>query len=258
MNFTDFIPYGLDLQTLALLALGGVCFGMSKTGITGISVIAVPIFAFVFGAKSSTGVVLPLLCFADLFAALYYRRHAEWKHLFRLIPWAVAGFGLALLADRFIDSDKGFRMLMGVCIAASLAVMFWNDLRARASAEAKTGITAPWFSALFGILGGFSTMIGNTAGPILSVFMLSLRLPKESFVGTSAWFFLIVNYLKIPLQVFVWHNISLKSLRFDLFMIPFVLCGLWLGVLFVKKVSQSRYRAAVYALTLISTVLLFI
>jgi uncharacterized membrane protein YfcA len=101
-------------------------------------------------------------------------------------------------------------------------------------------------------------MIGNTAGPILSVFMLSVKLPKESFVGTSAWFFLIVNYLKIPLQIFAWHNISLKTLQFDLFMVPFVLVGIWLGILFVKKVSQSQYRIAVYALTMISAVLLFI
>jgi uncharacterized membrane protein YfcA len=101
-------------------------------------------------------------------------------------------------------------------------------------------------------------MIGNTAGPIMSVFMLSIKLPKESFVGTAAWFFLIVNYLKIPLQVFAWHNITLKTLKFDLFMIPFVLLGVWLGILFVKKVSEAQYRIAVYALTLASAFLLFL
>jgi uncharacterized membrane protein YfcA len=255
----NFILYGLEPWHLALLGFSSVCFGVSKTGITGISVIAIPLFAFVFGAKSSTGVILPLLCFADLFAVVYYRRHAEWKYLFRLVPWALAGFGLALLVDRFIGSDRGFKMLMGICIAAGLVIMFWNDLRVRVSRNPEPGITdAPWFSVFFGILGGFSTMIGNTAGPILSVFMLSLRLSKESFVGTSAWFFLIVNYLKIPLQIFIWHNISVKSLQFDLFMLPFIVLGLWLGVLFVKKVSQVQYRATVYVLTLISTVLLFI
>jgi uncharacterized membrane protein YfcA len=213
----------------------------------------------VFGAKSSTGVVLPLLCFADLFAVIYYRRHAEWKYVFTLVPWALAGFGAALLADHFIDSDKGFKMLMGACIVASLVIMFWNDFRSRKSGlESGNQTSAVWFTALFGILGGFSTMIGNTAGPIMSVFMLSAKLPKKSFVGTAAWFFLIVNYLKIPLQTLVWHNITLKTLQFDLFMVPFVLIGVWLGVLFVKKVSESQYRIAVYALTLVSAVLLFV
>jgi uncharacterized membrane protein YfcA len=262
-----------------LVIVSCICFGISKTGLNGISMAAVPLFALVFGAKASTGVILPLLCFADLIAVAYYRRHAEWKYVLRLLPWALAGFGLALLADSFISSDKGFKLLMGVCILASLAVMFWNDHRAKKdkkadadspqklglanssslveSAESKT-TSSQWYSALFGILGGFSTMIGNTAGPIMSIFLLSMHLPKESFVGTAAWFFLIVNYLKIPLQVFLWHNISLDSLKFDLVMIPCILIGIWLGILFVKKVSDAQYRIAVYVLTLASALLLII
>jgi uncharacterized membrane protein YfcA len=101
-------------------------------------------------------------------------------------------------------------------------------------------------------------MIGNVAGPILSVFLLSMRLPKTNFVGTAAWFFLIVNYLKIPLQVLVWHNISLKSLRFDLLVMPFILLGAFLGILLVKKVSEKLFRKLLMSLTLVSTVLLFL
>jgi uncharacterized membrane protein YfcA len=92
----------------------------------------------------------------------------------------------------------------------------------------------------------------------MSVFLLSMRLPKTSYVGTAAWFFLIINWLKLPLQYFVWHNITSQTLFFDVFMIPSVLVGTWLGVVFVKHVSEAHYRVAVYALTLISAVLLFI
>jgi uncharacterized membrane protein YfcA len=264
-GLSAFIP-GFSALQWALVMVSCVCFGISKTGLTGISMAAVPLFAMVFGAKASTGVILPLLCFADLIAVLYYRRHAEWKYVLALLPWALAGFALALAADHFISSDRGFKLLMGVCIIASLAVMFWNDYRAKKAKSAEGG-TAPdsalpasprWYSALFGILGGFSTMIGNTAGPIMSIYLLSMRLPKESFVGTAAWFFLIVNYLKIPLQAFVWHNISPATLKFDLLMIPCILAGIWLGVLFVKKVTDTQYRLAVYVLTLVSALLLVI
>ncbi|GHV85138.1 anion permease [Spirochaetia bacterium] len=256
----DFFPYTLAPWQWAAAAISCVCFGISKTGLNGISIAAVPLFALVFGGKESTGVVLPLICFADLFAVIYYRRHAEWKYIWRLIPWALAGFALALGADHFISSNRGFKILIGICIAAGFVVMIWNEGRNRR--QAGSGGAKPpsgwWFSAVFGIMGGFSTMIGNAAGPIMSVFLLSVRLPKESFVGTAAWFFLIVNYLKIPLQTLVWHNISIKTLLFDVTMIPCLLLGVWLGILFVKKVTEKQYRIAVYALTIISAGLLFL
>jgi uncharacterized membrane protein YfcA len=132
--------------------------------------------------------------------------------------------------------------------------MFWNDRRGKDA-------PAPgqwWFSAVFGVLGGFSTMIGNAAGPIMSVFLLSVRLPKASFVGTAAWFFMIVNYLKIPLQHFVWRNITAEGLLFDITMIPFILAGAVLGILVVKRVSEPLYRTIVYVMTVISAALLFL
>jgi uncharacterized membrane protein YfcA len=213
----------------------------------------IPLLALVFGAKESTGVVLPMLCFADLVAVIYYRRAAEWKYIARLLPWALAGFGLALVVDRMVPA-RGFKALIGVCIFAGLAVMFWNDRRGKDAAIP----TAWWFSAIFGIMGGFSTMIGNAAGPIMSVFLLSVRLKKTSFVGTAAWFFMIINYLKIPLQHFVWHNITLQGLLFDITLIPVILIGTALGVLIVKKVSEARYRTIVYIMTIVSATLLFL
>ncbi|MDR2661515.1 MAG: sulfite exporter TauE/SafE family protein [Treponema sp.] len=255
MNLFGLVPYPLELWQWAAIIFSSICFGISKTGLSGISIVAVPLFALVFGARESTGVVLPLICFADFFAVIYYRRHAQWKYIGRLIPWALAGFALALGADHFISSNRGFKILIGICIVAGLAVMVWNERRNAGGTEPPSGL---WFSAVFGIMGGFSTMIGNAAGPIMSVFLLSVRLPKERFVGTAAWFFLIVNYLKIPLQALVWRNISIPTLRFDLVLIPFILLGIWLGILFVKKVSNSQYRMAVYVLTLLSAALLFL
>jgi uncharacterized membrane protein YfcA len=162
------------------------------------------------------------------------------------------GFGIAILVDRLIPA-QGFKILIAICILSGLVVMFWNDRRGK---DAKIP-SAWWFSAVFGIMGGFSTMIGNAAGPIMSVFLLSMRLPKTSFVGTAAWFFMVVNYLKIPLQVFVWHNITSESLLFDLTMIPMIILGAVLGVILVKKISEARYKTLVYSMTFVSAVLLF-
>ncbi|MDR0668786.1 MAG: sulfite exporter TauE/SafE family protein [Treponema sp.] len=246
--WNGFVPW----QTAAVI-VSGLCIGLSKTGINGASAVMIPLLALIFGAKESTGVVLPMLCFADLVAVIYYRRAAEWKYIIRLLPWALAGFGLALLVDRVVPA-RGFKALIGVCILTGLVVMFWNDRRGKDAAMP----SAWWFSAIFGVMGGFSTMIGNAAGPVMSVFLLSMKLRKTSFVGTAAWFFMIINYLKIPLQYFVWHNIRPEGLLFGVTLIPAILAGAVLGVLVVKKVSESHYRVIVYIMTIISATLLFL
>ncbi|MDR3148331.1 MAG: sulfite exporter TauE/SafE family protein [Treponema sp.] len=259
MNFEALLGYwnGFAPWQTAAVIVSGLCIGLSKTGINGASAVMVPILALIFGARESTGVVLPMLCFADLVAVVYYRRAAAWKYIVRLLPWALAGFGLALLVDRMVPA-RGFKVLLGICIFAGLLVMFWNDRRGKNAAPPTAKPSAWWFSALFGIMGGFSTMIGNAAGPIMSVFLLSMRLHKVNFVGTAAWFFLIINYLKLPLQYFVWHNITIQGLLFDITMIPIILVGAALGILVVKKVSETHYRVIVYVMTIVSAALLFL
>ena len=99
-------------------------------------------------------------------------------------------------------------------------------------------------------------MIGNAAGPVMAISLLSMNLPKLSFVGTSAWFFLIVNYLKIPLQIFFWDNISQASISADLICIPFIFLGAFCGILFVKKIPEESYKKFIFYMTLISSLAL--
>ena len=248
-----FFPYSFSAWQWAGVIFSAVCIGVSKTGISGVSAVMIPVLALVFGAKESTGIVLLMLCFADLPAVIYYRRSALWNNVIRLLPWALAGFGLALLVDSIVPA-KAFKVLIGICILLGLAVMLWNDLRGKGAPLPNSW----WFSAIFGIAGGFSTMIGNAAGPIMSVFLLSMRLPKENFVGTAAWFFIILNYLKVPLQALVWRNIHIQGLLFGVSMIPFILLGAFLGVLLVKFISEKYYRILVYIMTVASCALLIL
>ena len=247
---------------IAVILCTGLVIGMGKTGLNGINTTMVPLMALVFGAKESTGIMLPMLCTADLIAVLWYHRKAEWKQILRLLPWALGGLVLGLLVDSLIPA-RGFKFLIGFCIFLGLGVMFWNDsatFRQGDKRRAKDNAvpTTWWFSAIFGLMGGFSTMIGNAAGPIMAVFLLSMRLPKENFVGTAAWYFMIVNYIKIPLQIFIWHNVSLQGFLFNLCMIPIIVIGAVLGIIIVKIVSEKAYRILVYVMTIISASLLFI
>ncbi len=236
-----------------MLFFSALLIGMSKTGIQGISLLAVPLMAMTFGAKPSTGLILPILCMADLVAVLYYRRKAEWKYVIKLLPAALTGFGVALLVDKHVPPTE-FKHLMGGCLLAVLIVMFWSDWKGKENSLSSCW----WYGPLFGLLGGFTTMIGNAAGPVMAIYLLSVKMPKISFVGTNAWFFLVINYLKIPVQVLAWDNISTTTLLLDACTIPFVLIGGVLGVLLVKKLPEKGFRYFTTAVTCVSVLMLLV
>lgn len=248
MDFSLWIQSPSDWMILFLSAL---LIGISKTGIQGISLLAVPMMAMTFGAKPSTGLILPILCLADLVAVLYYRRIAEWKYVLKLLPSALAGFVVALFVDKLVPPAE-FKHLMGVCLLVVLLAMFWSDWKGKENALASRW----WYGPLFGLLGGFTTMIGNAAGPVMAIYLLSVKMPKYNFVGTNAWFFLVINYLKIPVQVLAWDNITFTSLVLDCCTIPFVLLGGILGIALVKRLPEKGFRYFTTAVTCVSVILL--
>ena len=236
-----------------LIALSAMLIGMSKTGIPGVSMVVVPILASIFGGKQSTGVLLPILIMADVFAVSYYHRHANWKHLLRALPWALTGVVIALWVGEKVN-DVQFKRLIAITIFVSVGIMLWRDRVAK-----KEHIPdSPWFAALLGLAGGFATMIGNVAGPIFAIYLLALHLPKNVFIGTTAWFFFIINLSKFPLHVFIWKTINWSTLLVDIWVLPAIALGAFLGITVVKKIPESAYRWFVILITIISALLIFI
>ena len=236
-----------------VLVLSALCTGMSKTGVQGMMLLIVPFMAMAFGAKESTGVILPMLCMADIVAVAYYKRIADWKIVLKLLPTAIVGFFVAIAADSFVPAAQ-VKKLMGWTLALALVVMFWNEFR---KGENRF-INKWWYSALFGLLGGFTTMIGNAAGPVMAVYLLSMRKDKMSYVGINAWFFLVVNLLKVPLQTFVWHNITWQTFSLDLCMIPVILVGAFLGIQIVKWFPEKAFHRFVQAVTVLAVILMLV
>lgn len=249
----DFSIWTQTPMEWGILFMSAFIIGMSKTGIQGLSLISVPLMALTFGAKPSTGLILPILCIADLIAVLYYQRIAEWKYVFKLLPTALAGFVLALLVDKAVPS-AGFKHLMGGCLVIVLLVMFWSERKGKENRLSSCW----WYGPLFGLLGGFTTMIGNAAGPVMAIYLLSVKMPKYSFVGTNAWFFLAINYLKIPVQIFAWDNITKQTLILDACTTPFILLGGVAGILLIKRLPEKGFRSLTTAVTCLSVLMLLI
>ena len=243
----------INLFQWAILSLTALCIGMSKTGVQGMMLLVVPYMAMAFGAKESTGVILPMLCMADIIAVAYYKRIADWKVVIKMLPTAILGFFVAILVDKLIPANE-FRQLMGWTLALALVVMIWSEVFGKENRWMKKW----WYSAIFGLLGGFTTMIGNAAGPVLSVYLLSMRKDKMEYIGINAWFFLVVNLLKVPLQVFVWDNITCHTLLLNLFMLPVIGIGAWLGIRIIRMFPEMAFRRFIQIVTILSVVMMMV
>ena len=241
-----------NLTVLQWIAIGFAVFllGLSKSGIKGIGIIIVVILAFVFGEKASTGVLLPMLVCADIFAVIYYNRHAQWHIIKKLIPWMIVGVLVGVWVGNDISSLV-FKRLMAIIIIGSVALMFYTENKKSNSVP-----TNKAFGVTAGFLAGFTTMIGNLAGPVSNIYFMAMRFPKNEFIGTAAWLFFIINVFKLPFHIFVWKTITLETLVLNSVLIPAVIIGFFLGAYIVKLISNVNYRRFILFVTALGGVIM--
>ena len=224
--------------------------GMAKSGIKGIGIIIVVIMAFVFEEKASTGILLTMLISADILAVIYYNRHANWSYIRKLMPWMIIG----VLIGVWIGNDVSefiFKKMMAVIIILSVFIMFYFENRKSLNIPNNL-----WFSSTAGFLAGFTTMIGNLAGPVSNIYFLAMRLPKNEFIGTAAWLFFIINVFKLPFHIFVWETVSMETLVLNSVMIPAMVIGFLIGVRIVKMISNINYRRFILFVTALGGLIL--
>jgi uncharacterized membrane protein YfcA len=220
----------------ALAVIGALLVGVSKTGIAGLGMLFVVIFAQLMPAKQATGIVLPLLCFGDIVAVASYRQHASWPHLWRLFPWTAGGVLLGYFAMNRIDNRQA-QLLIGGIVMTLVALHVIRRWRGGGH-EAEHGA---WFAPTIGVLAGFTTLVANAAGPLMAVYLLAMRLPKMEYVGTGAVFFMLLNLFKVPFMVHL-GLINAASFSFNLMLAPAVLVGALIGRKVLAKINQSWFE----------------
>jgi uncharacterized membrane protein YfcA len=227
----------------ALALTAAFCVGMSKTGFGGLGIVSVSLFAQLYPAKESTGALLPLLIFADLAAVWFYRRHANWPDLAKLLPATLAGIVCGWWLMPRIP-DQAFIVLLG-WVSLGLTVLATAQ-RLRPSLMSRID-HHPWLGLVAGWSTGVTTMLANAAGAIAAFYFLARRMDKMTFVGTAAWFFLIINVAKVPFSVHL-GLLTPSSLRFDALLLPVVLAGAVAGRLILRRVPQRVFEWVTIAL----------
>jgi uncharacterized membrane protein YfcA len=251
------LPYDLPWWGWAIGILAAIWIGISKTGIAGLGVLAVALFTLIFPARESTGIALPLLIVGDVMAVVAYRRHAEWSYLIRLAPFTVIGVFIGYFALGVLDAQSVGR-LIGAILLVITGLQLWRLRSANVLEEAGEKLRHNLLlAALVGVLAGFFTMVSNAAGPITIVYFLAMGLPKIAFMGTSAWFYLILNTGKLPFS----YSLGLltpESLAFDLLLAPFVVIGGVAGYFILKRIDQRLFEQLALIFTAIAALRLLI
>ena len=246
----DLFNFTLNHQQMFVMVMVGILVGMAKTGIHGAGMVAVPLLAIGFGGRTSSGIMLPILILGDLMAVYHYHRYAQWKYLNHVLPFAFVGVLLGAYVGIFID-DVVFRQVMASIIFLSTGVMILNE-RYQSQMNLKNWLLI----AGLGIAAGFTTMVGNLAGSVMAVYLLSLKLLKNQFIGTAAWFFLIINLVKVPFHVYSWETITVSSLFLDSLVLPFIASGSFLGAQIVKRIPEQIYRRFVIFMTILAALIM--
>ncbi len=250
--------FGLSGVELGALVAAALCVGFAKTAIGGVASISVALFAAVLPARESTGVLLPLLLVGDLLAVGAYRRHADWATLLRLFPSVAAGVlvGAAFVAR--VD-DTVMRRTIGAVLLMLVAVHLWQRRRRDAAAlpdidssPAASRRGRHGAALFFGSLAGFTTMVANSGGAVMSLYLLSSGLSVLGFLGTGAWFFFIVNIFKVPFSVGP-DLITVDALMLDAILVPAVLLGAVVGRFTIKRIDRSKFEGAVLFFTIASS-----
>ena len=237
----------LPLWGWAVLAFCALLIGFSKTALGGLGLVAVVLTSQVVATKDSTAVVLVMLLVGDLVATWTYRHDVDWRLIGRLIPPVLVGIGAGALFLNWVDGPT-LKRTMGVILLVLLVIGLFPD---------KLAAHRPGVGMAYGGLAGFTTMVANGGGPPMSLYLLARRYDKLRFLGTTAWFFFMVNLIKVPFSV-VNGILRTETALLGAVLAPLVLVGTWIGRLTITRINQATFEKLVTAFVAVAAVYLLV
>ena len=239
----------MTLVSILLASISALLVGLSKTGLPGVSILAILLMteAYPDDARLSVGAILPVLLAGDVFAVAWFRRDADWGRLVRLLPWVLAGMIPGVFVLLWFEGNQ-LRPIIGGLVLGMLAIELcrqrfgWERMPHRW-----------WFAAATGFLAGFTTFVANAAMPVMSIYLVSQDFDKRQFIGTAAWFFLILNVSKAPAYCAM-GMLTPSMLPTVAALAPLTILGALLGVYVLARIPQRFFDALALALAGIAAI----
>jgi uncharacterized protein len=222
--------------SLILACVSALLVGLSKTGLPGVSILAIVLMteAYPNDARVSVAAILPVLLAGDVFAVAWFRRHADWGRLLRLLPWVLVGMVPGVFVLLYFEGNR-LRPIIGWLVLGMLAVEVCRQRFAWENVPHRW-----WFAAATGFMAGFTTFVANAAMPVMSIYLVSQDLDKHRFIGTAAWFFLILNVSKVPPYCMM-SMLTPSMLPTAAALAPLTIIGALAGVYVLSRIPQRFF-----------------
>jgi uncharacterized membrane protein YfcA len=237
-----------DDPTFYLFAIPAVALiGLAKGGFSGLGALGTPLMAIGIGDPvKAAAILLPILIAQDVVGVAAFRRTWDGSILAAMLPGAVVGIGLGYLLAAQI-SAAAVMAAMGLIAILFGAFRLWVERRGNVEAQS----SSPLVGGLFGIVSGFTSQIAHAGGPPFQMWVMPKRLPHTVFVGTSAIFFAVVNWIKVPAYVALGQFTTANAIA-TLVLLPFALAASLIGVVLVKRIRGERFYTIVYLLMILA------
>ncbi len=233
---------------MALAAVAVLFIGLSKAGFGGgLGILTTPLCVLAFGPQAAIGVLLPLLCAGDAFSLYHYWGKWERRNLKYLLPGVIVG---VVIGVRLIGQFSARQLNIAIGMLAVLFVLFQFVKERIFRAE---GAFAPNHTVGIpaGVGAGITSTFAHGAGPVVSLFLIPQRLPKEIYVGTTVLVFTWINWIKLPFFL-ANHLVNAGTFRTSLVFLPLIPVGVWVGVWLNRKFSEALFLKMVYLFTLLT------
>lgn len=228
----------LEIFKIVVVLASAFLIGFSKTGLPNMIIFVITLLMLAFPAKESIGILLPLLLIGDGFALTYHRRNVVWRHLIVLLPWVLVGMVIGYFTLLYVTNEQ-LKPIIGVIVLLMICVHFILNFLGQDMQRILP--SSAWFVSSMGVLAGFTTMVGNAAGGVMTVYFLVRGLPKNELIGTGVWFYLSVNLIKFPfyLQLGI---INKDILLLSFMLIPIIFIGAFVGIRLLRIIPQRLFQ----------------
>jgi uncharacterized membrane protein YfcA len=233
-------------------ALVAFVIGLSKGGLGGmLGALITPIMAFILPVDQAIGLILPILMYADLFAVAFHWAHWNTRLVLLLLPGSITGVIVGTLFITNVPTDV-LRTGLGIIVLLFAVYKLFEGRIVNSIQYQSRG----WHGLLAGTITGFSSTLAHTGGPPVSIYLLMQDLTPQVFVATSALFFLLLNWLKVPFYLYAQLFDFSRLLSIAWIVVPIVPIGVWAGKWAALRFEKKTFENVILVLLVLSSLIL--